>query len=213
MTDPRPENDLELAIRLARSGELAVEQLAPALLGFELVVLTEGTPEPTAVNPLVVHRGESSFLAAFTAVDRIPAQFSQGRSALMMPGRILVNGAGSGVGLVVNPGSAGAMEIPASALAALRGFSSALDTRYFIRESVIDGQNVPISVFRRRMTPEGPVDERLLDVDSWTVDTHHTVDKAVRFPLDSDLEEISPEAAQDVFDMVVRRSYAPLRRR
>lgn len=203
MTDPRPETDLELAIRLARSGELAMEQLAPALLGSELVVLTEGTPEPTAVNPLVVHRGESSFLATFTAVDRIPAEFSHGRSALMMPGRILVNGAGSGVGLVVNPGSADAMEIPASAL----------DTRYFIREGVVDGQTVPISVFRRRMTPEGPVDERLLDVDSWTDDTHHTVDRAVCFPLDSDLEEISPEAAQDVFDMVGRRSYAPLRRR
>ncbi|KSU51177.1 SseB family protein [Microbacterium enclense] len=213
MTDPRPENDLELAIRLARSGEWAVEQLAPALLGFELVVLTEGTPEPTAVNPLVVHRGGSSFLAAFTAVDRVPAEFGQNRSALMMPGRILVGGAGSGVGLAVNPGSADAMEIPASALAALRSFSSAPEERYFIREGVIDGQSVPISVFRRRVTPEGPVDERLLDVDSWTDDTPHTVDKAVRFPLDSDLEEISPDAAQDVFDMVSRRSYTPLRRR
>lgn len=33
MTGPRPENDLELAIRRTRSGELAMEQLAPAL-GF-----------------------------------------------------------------------------------------------------------------------------------------------------------------------------------
>lgn len=42
---------------------------------------------------------------------------------------------------------------------------------------------------------------------------HGTVDKAIRFPLDADIEEISPGAAHDVFDMVARRTYVPLQRR
>jgi hypothetical protein len=133
MTERLPENDLEVTMRLARSGELPSERLAPALL-------------------------------------------EAGR-------------------------------------ATLRQVSAASSTRYFIREQMVEGQVVPVSVFRRYSTPEGPVDERLLDVDSWTDDRHGTVDKAIRFPLDADIEEISPAAAQDVFDMVARRTYVPLQRR
>lgn len=213
MTGLRPENDLEVTMRLVRSGELPSERLASALLEAELVVLVDGTPDPTAIQPLVVHRDDGSFLAVFTATDRVPTEFGEGRSALLMPGRLLVSGAALEVGLVVNPGSAGTMEIPPSALSALRQVSAAPSTRYFIREQMVEGQVVPVSVFRRRSTPEGPVDERLLDVDSWTDDRHGTVDKAIRFPLDADIEEISPEAAQEVFDMVARRTYVPLQRR
>ncbi|MCG7416847.1 MULTISPECIES: SseB family protein [Microbacterium] len=213
MTGLRPENDLEVTMRSVRSGELPSERLAPALLEAELVVLVDGTPDPTTFQPLVVHRDDANFLAVFTATDQVPAELGKGRNALLMPGRLLISGAAPEVGLVVNPGAAGTMEIPPSALTALRQVSAAPSTRYFIREQMVDGQVVPVSVFRRRSTPEGPVDERLLDVDSWTDDRHGTVDKAIRFPLDADIEEISPEAAQDVFDMVARRSYVPLRRR
>lgn len=69
VTGPRPENDLEITMRLVRSGELPSERLAPALLGAELVVLVDGTPNPTAIQPLVVHRqviGE-----AIPASDRV----------------------------------------------------------------------------------------------------------------------------------------------
>ncbi|SIS00373.1 SseB family protein [Microbacterium sp. RURRCA19A] len=213
MTVPRAENELEVTMRSVRSGELPSERLAPVLLESELVVLVDGTPGPTAIEPLVVHRDDASFLAVFAATDQVPAEFSEGRCALLMPGSLLVGGAAPEVGLVLNTGSAGAMEIPPSALAALRQASATPTTRYFIREQMVEGQVVPVSVFRRRSTPDGPVDERLLDVDSWTDDRHGTVDEAIRFPLDADIEEISPEAAQDVFDMVARRTYVPLQRR
>ncbi|MCT2086744.1 hypothetical protein M3D75_11515 [Microbacterium enclense] len=181
-------------MRSVRSGELPSERLAPSLLEAESVVLVGRAPDPTAIQPLVVHRDDQNFPAVFTATDK-------------------VSGAAHEVGLVVNPGSAGAMEIPPFAVAALRQASAIPPTRYFIREQMVEGQVVPVSVFRRRYTPEGPVDERLLDVDSWTHDRHGTVDKAIRFPLDADIEEISAEAAQDVFDMVARRTYVPLQRR
>lgn len=47
----------------------------------------------------------------------------------------------------------------------------------------------------------------------WTEDKFRTVEKAIRFPLEADIEEISVEAAQEVFEMVARRTYTPLRRR
>lgn len=91
--------------------------------------------------------------------------------------------------------------------------SSPPSTRYFVREQVVEGKLVPVSVFRRRMEAEGPVDERLLDVDSWTDDKYRTAGKAIRFPLEADIDEISAEEAQDVFDMVAHRTYTSLRRR
>jgi hypothetical protein len=212
MSDPDRESDLDLAMRLVRSGELPAAHIVPALLDSDLVVLVDSAAAHGQVNPLVVHRGDSTFVAAFTAADRVPEGFGRGRNALTIPGRVLIAGSSPGVGLVVDPGSERTMEIPSSALTALRE-SSWPSTRYFVREHLVDGRTVPVSVFRRTMTPDGPVDERLLDVDSWTDDRHGTVDKAIRFPLDADIEEISPEAAQDVFDMVARRSYEPLTRR
>lgn len=160
MTGPRTENDLEVTMRSVRSGELPSERLAPALLQAELVVLVDGTPDPTAIQPLVVHRNDENFLAVFTATDQVPAEFGEGRSALLMPGRLLVSGAAPEVGLVVNPRSAGEMEIPPAALAVLRQASTTPSTRYFIREQTVEGQVVPVSVFRRRFTPKVPIDER-----------------------------------------------------
>jgi len=70
MTEPRPENDLEVTMRLVRSGELPSERLAPALLEAELAVLVDGTPDPTTIEPLVVHRDDANFLAVFTVERR-----------------------------------------------------------------------------------------------------------------------------------------------
>lgn len=85
--------------------------------------------------------------------------------------------------------------------------------RYFVHERHIDGRLVPARLFRRRPTPSGPVDEMLVDVDTWHPDTKGVLDRAIRFPLDSDLEEISDAAASEVFAMVARREYTPLTRR
>jgi|APHig2749369809_1036254.scaffolds.fasta_scaffold44815_2 hypothetical protein len=56
-------------------------------------------------------------------------------------------------------------------------------------------------------------DEVLVDVDEWVADTRGVLDRAIRFPLESDLEEISQDAAHDVFQMAATRTSAPLRRR
>ncbi|MGG2383219.1 hypothetical protein, partial [Salmonella enterica] len=63
--------------------------------------------------------------------------------------------------------------------------------RYFVRELRIDGRLVPARLFRRRETDHGSVDEYLIDVDSWAPDTRGILDRGIRFPLDSDLDEIS----------------------
>ena len=68
-------------------------------------------------------------------------------------------------------------------------------------------------LFRRRETDHGPVDEFLVDVDRWALDTRGVLDRGIRFPLDSDLEEISDAAASEIFAMVARREYVPLTRR
>ncbi|WP_022879365.1 Imm59 family immunity protein [Microbacterium sp. B19] len=85
--------------------------------------------------------------------------------------------------------------------------------RYFVRELRVDGRLVPARLFRRRETDHGPVDEFLVDVDTWAPDTRGVLDRGIRFPLDSDLEEISDAAAREIFAMVARREYLPLTRR
>ncbi|CAH0202674.1 hypothetical protein [Microbacterium sp. Bi128] len=86
-------------------------------------------------------------------------------------------------------------------------------SRYFVQERRIDGRPVPARLFRRRPTQNGPVDEMLVEVDTWHPDTKGMLERAMRFPLDSDLEEISDAAASEVFAMVARREYTPLTRR
>lgn len=53
----------------------------------------------------------------------------------------------------------------------------------------------------------------LVEVDTGHPDTKGVLDRAIRFPLDSDLEEISMAAAREVFAMVAHREYTPLTRR
>lgn len=62
MTEPRPENDLEVTMRLVRSGELPSERLALALLEAELAVLVDGTPDPMAIEPFIVHRDDATYV-------------------------------------------------------------------------------------------------------------------------------------------------------
>jgi hypothetical protein len=98
-----------------------------------------------------------------------------------------------------------AMEIPASALAALRGFSPAPDTHSFIREGVVDGQSVPISVFPRRVAPEGPVDERLLDVD-----TPEYRANRVNMRDGAEMWEVLGDGTQRLFALLRRVEWIPL---
>ena len=53
----------------------------------------------------------------------------------------------------------------------------------------------------------------LVDVDTWHPDTRGMLDRASRFPLESDLGAIAAAAASEIFAMVARREYTPLTRR
>lgn len=92
--------------------------------------------------------------------------------------------------------------------AALRVATAA--PRYFVRQLVRDGVLVPFALLRRTVSGGRPVDEVLRDVDVWEPDSNGNVDKAVRMPLDSDLEEISVGQAAQVQQMVAERSFRPL---
>ena len=67
----------------------------------------------------------------------------------------------------------------------------------------------PVAFFRRRESGGDIVDERYAG-DGWMPDTRGAVDRAERFPLDSDLDEISAVDARRVLDMIAARTYTPL---
>ena len=214
MPDPRAETVLEAAIRLGRSGGASPEAVLWALAASTVVVLTPSGPEPTPQDlaPLVVHRDDSSFLALFTHVDRVVAEFAGGRVPVSVPAELIVRGADAEVGIVVNPGSTDGFEVPAAGLTAFRSavWGAPSRARYFVRQLVRDGILVPFALLRRTVSNGRPVDEVLRDVDTWGPDTNGTVEKAIRMPLESDLEEISEAQAAQVMQMVGERSYRPL---
>lgn len=216
MPDARPETVLEAAVRLARSGTSSAENALWALAASEVVVLTPAGQTPTAdsLDPLVVHREGATLLAVFTGTDRVPAEFGEGRTAVALPAALLLRGAAGEVGLVVNPGSQDAMEVPAAGLAAFRAmvWGGAPSARYFVRQHVQDGALVPFALLRRTTEGGRHRDEVLRDVDSWAADRNGSIERAVRFPLETDLEEVSAAVAADVEQMVADRQYRPLKR-
>ena len=213
MPDPRAETILEAAIRLGRTGGASSDAVLWALTASEVVVLTPSgaTPTPENLAPLVVRRDDSTFLAVFTHVDRVSAELAVDRVPVSIPAALLVRGSDAHVGIVVNPGSAG-FEIPPVGLGAFRSalWGTTAPTRYFVRQLVRDGVLLPFALLRRTVSGGRPVDEVLRDVDVWAADSSSSVDKAVRMPLESDLEEISAEQAAQVQQMVAERSYRPL---
>lgn len=84
--------------------------------------------------------------------------------------------------------------------------------RYFVRQHVQEGKLVPFALLRRTRRDGRQVDEVLRDVGQWAPDRNGSVDKAIRMPLETDLEEVSPTQAQEVERMVAERSYRPLSR-
>lgn len=216
MTDPRPLTVLESAIRLATAGRLESESVLWALAASEVLVLTptEPIPSPETLQPLIVHRGDQSFAAVFTHTDRVTAEFGTGRAAVGLPASTLLRGLASGIGVVVNPGTPLGFELPAAALSgfvALLTEQDAPQIRYFVRYRNDGGAPVPFALLRRRTHGGGVTDEVLKDVDVWAPDRNGSVDRAIRFPLDSDLDEIDDARAREFLDMVAARSYRPFR--
>lgn len=79
--------------------------------------------------------------------------------------------------------------------------------RYFAR---FDANRVPEALLRRHFTPEGHEDQVLRDVDQWKPDAHGSVSRAILFPIDSDLESVTPQQAAQFVRMVGERRYRPL---
>lgn len=214
MPDPRPETVLETAVRLARAGTSSAENALWALAASEVVVLSpaEAAPTPESLEPLVVHREGATFLAVFTGTDRVPADFSAGRMPVAVPASLILRGTSPEIGLVVNPGSQEAMEIAAQGLAAFRAlvWGEGTRVRYFVRQHVQDGALVPFALLRRTTEGGRHRDEVLRDVDSWAPDRNGSIERAVRFPLETDLEEVSAPVAAEVQRMVADRRYRPL---
>jgi hypothetical protein len=142
----------------------------------------------------------------------VAAEFGQGRTPVAIPASLLLRGTSPEVGLVVNPGSPDAMEVPSQGLAAFRGLLWGGDSRvrYFVRQHVQDGALVPFALLRRTTESGRHRDEVLRDVDSWAPDRNGSIERAVRFPLETDLEEVSAAVAAEVEQMVADRRYRPL---
>lgn len=214
MTETRPETVLEAAIRAGKAGTGSADDVLWALAASEVVVLTPSDPAPSAdsLAPLVVHRGDSTFVAIFSHVDQVAADLAGGRSPVAMPAAVLLRGIDSRVGAVVNPGRATGFEVPAAGLAAFRAVAwpAPSPSRYFVRQLDRDGQRVPFALLRRTIVDDRPIDEVLRDVGQWSPDRNGSVDKAIRMPLETDLEEITPAQADEVESMVARRTYRPL---
>lgn len=218
MADPRPLTVLESAIRLATSRRLEVEPVLWALAASEVLVLapTAPVPSPETLQPLIVHREDRSFAAVFTHTDRVGAEFGAGRTAVGLPASALLRGLAPGIGVVVNPGTALGFELPADALAGFVALltdegADAAPVRYFVRYRQEAGAAVPFALLRRRMQDGTPVDEVLRDVDDWGPDRNGSVDRAIRFPLDTDLDEVDAARAREFIGMVADRTYRPFR--
>lgn len=217
MAEHRPETVVEAAIRLGREGAATAESVLWALAASDLVVLTPAgaDPRPETLEPLVVHRDDVTFVAAFTASDRVPADLGRGRVPVTLPASLLLRGIAPEVGLVVNPGTQG-FEVPAEGLAGFRaqleGGRAAPRIRYFVREHLQDGALVPFALLRRVDDGGAVRDEVLRDVGQWAPDRAGSVDRALRLPLESDLEEVTAAQAAEVEGMVADRRYRPLSR-
>ena len=79
--------------------------------------------------------------------------------------------------------------------------------RYFAR---FLADRVPFALLRRHATAGAQEDQVLREVDDWVPDTRGSVSRAIVFPLDSDLEEITAAEAEAVQRMVADREYRPL---
>ena len=208
MSELRPRTELERLMALAASGDISKEELLVGLRSSEVVVLIPAveTPAADALNPMVVQNGENWFVALFTHADSVPSHFAAERSAVAVPADLILRGLSPDAGIVVNPGSAGGFEVPARAISAFLASSST--ERYFVRQQVRDGQLVPYALLRR--SAQG--DQVLKDVNDWRPDRQGSVDRAIRFPHDGDLEEVSAERAAEFISMVAERDYRPFAR-
>lgn len=85
--------------------------------------------------------------------------------------------------------------------------------RFFVLQTIREGHPVPMALHRRTDTRGRILDEVLRDIDVWDADSRGAVAHAVDRYLDSDLDEISADQADEFMAMVKTRSYRPFSRR
>jgi hypothetical protein len=122
-------NALETALEQARSGVIPIRDFIAKLLESQVFVLLDKAVEPDGVwdnsaAPMVLSSPSGSpMLAVFTAPERSthsPHRLPEYAFGLLIAFRWLLKGIEPDVGLVINPGSAVGLEIPASGVIRIR---------------------------------------------------------------------------------------------
>jgi hypothetical protein len=110
---------LERVIARAQEGSLDLPTVLWTLAASDLVILNDGPPEGGfPAQPLVVGRDGQNFLAVFTHRDLAAPSLTGERVVVHIPAVEVLRRVPAGVGLVVNPGFALGLEVPAPGLRA-----------------------------------------------------------------------------------------------
>jgi hypothetical protein len=125
----RPANDLEIALMNAQGGVISIDDFLTSLLASQVFMLVDKDLGPSGywdntATPLVINNQSGMpMLAIFTSPDRSagwPQRFPQYSYGLLTQFRWLLKGIVKGVGLVMNPGCAVSLEMPAEGVVQLR---------------------------------------------------------------------------------------------
>lgn len=119
MAESRPASVLERAIAQGQEGRLDSGTVLWVIAAGQILLLNEGEPPESDFPdaPLIVDGPRGRFLAVFTHPDQF-GRFSAERVPVLVPAFELLRRVPGSVGLVVNPGNALGLEVPAEGLRA-----------------------------------------------------------------------------------------------
>ena len=113
------EPGLESTLTAWRLGAIPLSDVLATLSGWPVLVLTYA--DSSTLEPLMLQSASGTpLVAVFTSPDRVGAHARPGLRPMWVRGGILAAGVKGGAGIVVNPGSQPACEIPPADLAAVR---------------------------------------------------------------------------------------------
>jgi hypothetical protein len=110
---------LERVIARAQQGSLDLATVLWTLAASDLVIINDGPPDGGfPAQPLVVGRDGENFLAVFTHRDLAAPSLMGERVVVHVPALEVLRRLPGGIGLVINPGYALGLEVPAPGLRA-----------------------------------------------------------------------------------------------